>query len=197
MTAMREYNIAQHQEMQDDTLKDVMVAHADNINNKQYPSFGKGIKVIEFFDYNCGHCKRMGPIVSEILKEEGVEYVFREIPLFGESSYLVTSSALAVNIIDKEKYLPFNKALLEYQGSYTEEVIKDMVNGLGIDFVEFDKIRSGSEVQELITGSISLFKALNLGGTPTFIIGDKLMEGAIDLNTFKQAIDEAKNNKTP
>ncbi len=195
MRAMQQYSISQQQERQESRLKEVMVTHADNINNKQYPSFGTGLKVIEFFDYNCGHCKRMQPIIAEILEEEGVEYIFREIPLFGESSYLASSAALAVYMIDKEKYLTFNKALLEYRGDYTEEVIKDMVAGLGIDVVAFDQLRSGTEVQELISGSIALFKALNFGGTPTFIVGDKLIEGAVDINTFKQTLHEMKQTK--
>ena len=62
------------------------------------------ITIVEFFDYNCGYCKRSFAPLMEVLEEnKDVRLVFKEYPILGEPSYLASSTALAIN--DKMKYL--------------------------------------------------------------------------------------------
>ena len=198
MAALQDYNVSKQQTTKNEVLQSVLINYADNINSNKHPVFGESgaVRIIEFFDYNCGYCRKMKDTIENVLKNENVYYSFREVPLFGESSYLATKSALAVNSINKEKYLEFNKALLSYEGTYTEEVIKDIVNDLDINIEELEKVRDGEEVQELLDSNMELFRALKINGIPIFIIGDELIEGAVDLDTIKNMIKKMESKKS-
>lgn len=163
----------------------------DSSNDPRVGAKEAKVKVVEFFDYNCGYCKRMANIKSKILEENpDIQYVFKEFPILGEPSVLAAKYALAVNIVDSSKYLPFHLALLNDNGVKNEETLLNIAGKVGVNIESLKKALSDNKINETIQANQSLARAINIGGTPTFIVAGELVRGAdyqLLSNTIKQA----------
>lgn len=194
MLSLQEYNKVQREDAYNIFVKNALEENIDKIKDDRYPTFGlkDGVRVVEFFDYACGYCKKMRSTIDDVIEGSNVYYTFREIPIInGSNSDIAVRAALAVNIIDKSKYLSVNKALLEYNGMYNDDVINGIVETAGIDQEEFNRVRESREVTDMLEDSIKLFNSLGINGTPAFIIGDELVVGAMDLKTLRDKIKGA------
>ena len=113
--------------------EEALASNADNLyRNDGYYSMGPNnapITIVEFFDYNCGYCKRsFAPLMEALEENKDVRLVFKEYPILGEPSYLASSAALAIN--DKLKYLTYHSKLMTHQGRITESVIEKTLSDM-------------------------------------------------------------------
>ena len=162
---------------------------AELLSNPASPITGnpKGdITIVEFFDYNCGYCKRVVKTVKDlILLDGGVRLVFKEFPILGPSSEIAAKSALAA---DKQgKYVEFHNELMR-AGPINFERVKATARKLGLDLERLKKDTQNPEIEQEIMKNYQLAEELGINGTPAFIIGDELIPGAIELDQFKKII---------
>lgn len=160
------------------------------------PSVGnpKGdVTIIEFFDYHCGYCKQFLPVVSQLVSEDPkLRVVFKEFPILSEDSNLAAKAALAVNSIDKSKYLAYHTALMKSTGQFSQDTLTDKAVAIGIDREAFRKALASPEIDKELSKNRELASALYITGTPAIVIGEDLIPGVIPLNDLKKRVEAAR-----
>lgn len=147
----------------------------DFFNTSSSPVIGNAkapVTIVEFLDYQCGHCKHMHPLVRKVVESNGntVKVIFKELPIFGGASETAAKAALAA--IKQNKFMPLHNALFTEQEPLTEKRIFELAakNGLNVD--QLKKDMASSEIQDEIKNNFELAKVLQLSGTPSFIIAN-------------------------
>lgn len=168
--------------------------YQDIIENTDFPKFGATSNtkhhIIEFFDYNCGWCKRMMPVKDKTLKENpDVQFIMMELPILGQYSVTATKAALSVYISQPEKYLDFHRELLNTKGSIqSDEIINKALIKVGVDLEKYNTAQKNPKIDSMIAKTREL--AINLGimGTPAYIVNGKLVPGAFSYDELQQMI---------
>lgn len=151
------------------------------------------VTVVEFFDYQCGYCKRVLPVVQELLKtDQKVRYVFKEFPILGPESVIAAKAALAVWTVAKDKYLPFHAALMQLRGGLNEDKIMAAAKDVGLDVDRLRAAMADPAIVQALNRNLELGRKINVNGTPAFIIGGRVIPGAIDLETMRKEIAAAR-----
>lgn len=155
------------------------------------PTIGDGENVVvEFFDYNCGYCKRVVPHIQKLLAErKDVKVVFKELPILGEASVNATKAALAVYNIAPEKYFDYHNELMKL-GARDAGNIMQAAKSVGIDEAKLKKAIDDPKVQQQITKHTDLAQQIGVRGTPTFIVNGELQRGAIDYDKIISLLDK-------
>lgn len=127
------------------------------------------VTVIEFFDYQCGHCKKMKPVIAEIIaKNKNVRVVYKEFPIFGKTSEIASKAALAAGM--QGKYLAMHDALLQLDKSITKEIVDETAKSLGLDMAKFQLDMDSKVVTDELDANRKLAEKMHLMGTPAFIV---------------------------
>ena len=156
-------------------------------NQKFYIGNPEGSKIIyEFFDYNCGFCKRVFSDLMDLISEnEDIKIVFIELPVLGQSSLL--ASKAAYEAFNEGKYFAMHQKLINHRGKITIEDIKVFAKEINIDPELLINNINSSDIG-FIEENYRIADKLNINGTPTFIIGNEIIPGAIDKATMLQLI---------
>jgi protein-disulfide isomerase len=151
------------------------------------------VTVVEFFDYQCGYCKRVLPVMQELLKTDpNVRFVFKEFPILGPESVTAARAALAVWATARDKYVPFHTALMQSRGGLSEERIMETAKGVGLDVAKLRSAMAEPAIEETLQRNLEVGRAINVNGTPAFLIGGRLVPGALDLETMRRQIAQAR-----
>lgn len=152
------------------------------------------VTVVEFFDYNCGYCKRAFAPLMNTLKDDGnVRLVLKEFPILGPSSVIASHATMAAE--KQGKYFEMHKALFMHKGSLDEEEIMAVAKSVGLDIARLRRDMTDPQYAKTIDRNEALAQALKISGTPSFVIGDAMHPGALDAEDLKQAIKEARAAK--
>ena len=147
------------------------------------------ITVVEFFDYNCGYCRRVFPAIQELMAgDTNIKVVMREWPILGEESVFAARASLASR--KQGKYEEFHTALMEFQGRASEAVVLRVADDLGMDIDQLRADMEGPEVEAHFAASRQLTQALGLNGTPAFVFEDQLVPGAIELEQMQALVEQ-------
>ena len=153
------------------------------------------VTIVEFFDYRCGYCKRVLPTILKILKTDpNVRYVFKEFPILGPNSVTAARAALAAWRIDPAKYQKFHFALMESRGQLAESKVMAIASKIGFDVNALKAAMQTPDIKKTMEKNQQLAQALNISGTPAFVIGGELVPGAIDFATIQRLIAKARKN---
>ena len=137
------------------------------------------ITVTEFFDYNCGYCKRSFPEVTKLITDDPkVRVVFKETPILSKGSEEASRVALAARL--QGKYWEVHKALFESKGQANEGMALKIAEKLGLDMAKLKADMIGPEVKAELASAKELATKMGINGTPHFLVGDKSIAGAPD-----------------
>ena len=151
------------------------------------------VTIVEFFDYHCPYCKAVAsPLQKLIEADKGVRLVMKEFPILGQDSLLASQAALAS--VAQGKYWDFHQALMEHRGQFDMDVIKTIAAKVGLDPAKLESDMDKQKIQPLISANHKLAETLNISATPTFIIGDQVVEGAVPLEQLKDLIQKARGS---
>jgi protein-disulfide isomerase len=151
------------------------------------------VTIVEFFDYHCPYCKAVAsPLKKLIEADKGVRLVMKEFPILGPDSLLASRAALAA--VGQGKYWDFHQALMEHRGQFDMEVIKTIAAKVGLDPAKLEADMEKQKDQPEIATNRKLAETLNISATPTFIIGDRVVEGAVPLDQLKDLIQKARGS---
>ena len=135
------------------------------------------ITVVEFFDYNCGYCKRgLQDLIKLVEGDPNVRVVFKELPILSKGSEEASRVAIAAG--RQGKYWDIHKAMLETKGQMNEANALAIATKLGLDIERLKKDMASPEVEEEIKKSEALAKKMGVNGTPHFLVGDRAIPGA-------------------
>lgn len=173
----------------------------DLFNNPEMPSTGPAnadVTIVEFFDYHCGYCKHMLPVINQTLQEDKkVRFVFVEFPILSEDSVLAARAALAVNRIAKDKYFDFHQELMKASGKFEESTLLEMAKKVGVDPAKVKTEMAKPEITTILDKNREMAGAMNISGTPGLILGGEVTPGAVDYDMLKKMIAATRSGKKP
>lgn len=165
-------------------------------NNPDTPVGGnaKGnVTVVEFFDYRCGVCKRVHPIVAALMKGDGkIRRVYKEWPILGPESVFAARAALASR--RQGKYLAFHNALMAAPKVDRNSVLA-IAESIGLDRGRLVRDMKDPKIAASLQRNYRLAEALKLNGTPSFVIGDELLRGGRDLASMRRLVALARKRE--
>ena len=156
------------------------------------------VTFVEFFDYNCGYCKRaMSDMLTLMKDDSNLKIVLKEFPVLGPGSVEAARVAVAVRMQDKagKKYLEFHQKLLGGRGEANKARALAVAKDVGMDMNRLQKDMQSPEVKATLQENFKLAEALGLNGTPSYVVGTDVVIGAVGANTLKEKINSARCGK--
>ena len=156
------------------------------------------VTFVEFFDYNCGYCKRAMTDMLDLMKSDSkLKVVLKEFPVLGEGSVEAAQVAVAVRMQDSggKKYLDFHQKLLGGRGPADKARALAAARDAGLDVGRIEKDLASPEVKATIEENFKLAEAMGMNGTPSYVIGKQIVVGAIGLEGLKEKIGLARCGK--
>jgi protein-disulfide isomerase len=211
---VRDYMVA-HPEILEDVMvaleekreRDQVVAQSEALEQNREAIFNSrnsavvgnpagDVTLVEFFDYNCGYCKRMLPALVDLLESDpNLRVVFKEWPVLTDGSGEAARVALGVLKVAPEKYLDFHVELMSQPGGSDgigkKRALK-VVEDLGIDLAAVEAAAKDPAVDEQIAENYKIAEDLGLRGTPSYVVGEEVIPGAVSFETLREKIDTAR-----
>ncbi|MGP9812778.1 DsbA family protein [Rhodopseudomonas sp. NSM] len=156
------------------------------------------VTFVEFFDYNCGYCKRAMTDMLTLMKEDPkLKIVLKEFPVLGPPSVEAAQVAIAVRMQapDGKKYLDFHQKLMGGRGQADKARAMAAAKDAGFDMARLEKDMASPEVRATIEESFRLAEAMGMNGTPSYVIGKQVVVGAVGLDTLRQKVALARCGK--
>ena len=154
------------------------------------------VTVVKFSDYKCGFCRTAAPIVEELIATDpGVRVVIREFPILGEESVLASRVALAAARQPGDIYAKVHAALFGHRGPMNEQALMSLAEGAGADM---DALRSAMQdpaIADTIRGTYALARSMGIEGTPSFVIGGRIVRGMVQLDQMRAHVAEARDSR--
>lgn len=147
------------------------------------------VTVVEFFDYNCGYCKRALDDMDEIIAADGnVRFVLKELPILGPDSLAAHKVSAAVRDLAPEKYGDFHRALLSADSRATEESSIAVAETLGLSEADIRRTMEEKPHDDAVRETYSLANTLGITGTPSYVIASETVFGAVGADTIGEKI---------
>ncbi|PRY95582.1 protein-disulfide isomerase [Hasllibacter halocynthiae] len=148
------------------------------------------VTVVEFYDYNCGFCRRVAPTVEALIAADPqVRVVMREFPILSEES--VAAARVSLAAMGQDGWTEMHKALMD-GGRADAAAAMAAAEEAGMDLDAIEAALAGGAADEHIERSRALADALGIGGTPAFVIGDRVIPGAVPLEELEEAVANAR-----
>ncbi|WP_317993309.1 DsbA family protein [Bartonella gliris] len=146
--------------------------------------------LVDFFDYNCGYCKISYSYIENLIKEHSdLRVIIKDLPVLGSDSVAAHTVAYAFRKQFPEKYPQFYKALLTDKSRTNEAKAIKIAVSLGADEKKLRNAIKNSNLRDSFKENIQIASKLNITGTPSYIIGDKVLIGAVSEDILKKAIE--------
>lgn len=148
------------------------------------------VTLVEFFDYNCGYCRRAHADMTRLISEDAkLRVVLKEFPVLGPASLEAAQVAVAVNIVAPEKYGEFHDRMLSDRAQASGERAIAIAEEIGIDGARLREATKSDAVGKAIEEVYAMANALGLTGTPSYVVGDEVVVGAVGYDQLKSRID--------
>lgn len=150
------------------------------------------VTVVEFFDYNCVHCRRNSGVLHDLLEaDDRIRLVLREWPILGEGSLFAARASLAAQ--QQNQYQAFHRALMNLPGEASEASVMSTARTLGLDVSKLRRDMAAPEVDAHLERSNQLARALRLTGTPAFVVGNTLAPGFTSLEQLQELVQQSRS----
>jgi protein-disulfide isomerase len=172
--------------------KAMIAQHGDDIfRHRDDPVAGNqsgDVTLVEFFDYRCGYCRSMSAGLRSLIKgDEQLRFVFKELPVLGPDSVTAAKAALAAAKLDQERYPDFHFALMQSK-DLSQDAVLEVAARQGYDRQRLEAEMAESWVQARIDENLALAEKLGISGTPSFVVGETLIPGAIEIGQLAQQV---------
>lgn len=169
---------------QQQRTKNVIAEMAGNLNGSSddiiFGNPNGDVTIVEFFDYNCGYCKRaMSDMLDIVESDPNVKFILKEFPILGPESVEATSVSIAVNRIAPEKAAEFHTEMLGSAGRANKDKAMSIAEGLGVDLAALEKEMQDETLLEGIGKTYEIAQALEINGTPSYVVGNEPLFGAV------------------
>jgi protein-disulfide isomerase len=152
------------------------------------------VTMVEFFDYNCTYCKRaLTDMLTLLDSNPDLKFVLKEFPVLGEGSVEAARVAVAARMQDPtgRKYLEFHQKLLGGRGRADKLRALAVAKEVGFDMARLEQDMNGDEVKATLAEDMKLADALGINGTPSYVVGEELIVGAVGLDELKEKLKAA------
>jgi protein-disulfide isomerase len=169
--------------------------------NSMDPSIGPqkaNVTIVEFLDYQCGHCKHMADLVNNLMQQDNnVRLVIKELPIFQGNSLLAAKAAMAA--AQQGQFKAMHDAIFSHKGALDDKALTSLATKAELNMTLFNQARASKDITSHIEQNFAAAKTLNIQGTPAFIVfstfGDKLvvLPGAVPVEVMRTAINQVRS----
>ena len=185
----------QEQAQQVQAAQAALATHQDALFNQPGPTLGNpdgDVTIVEFFDYNCGHCRRTSGVIHDLLEGDSrIRVVLREWPILGPESQFAARASLAAH--QQGEYEAFHWALMNLPGPATEDNVISTARTLGLDVERLRRDMAAPEVETHLALSDQLARALRFRGTPAFVVGNTVVPGFASLEQLQALVQQSRS----
>jgi protein-disulfide isomerase len=194
IAALRQVEDQLHRDDEVKTSQAVTDYHREIFSDPATPVGGNprgDATIVEFFDYRCPYCKQVEPSLETMLKQDPqLRLVYKEFPILGPVSVTAAHAALAAQ--RQGKYDAFHAAMMEARGNISDDTVYRIAGSVGLNIDELKRDMASPALTQQIKDNLKLANALDIHGTPAFVIGDKVVPGAADIDTLKSMVTDAR-----
>jgi len=145
------------------------------------------VTVVEFYDVRCPYCRRMVPVIAELIRSDPkVRVVYKDFPILGPASVTAARALLAAH--KQGGYVKMHNVLMTGAPNLDEAALRAATQRAGLDWPRLQRDMDAPDVQARINANLALGRALDIQGTPAYVIGDQLVPGAVGLGDLKGAV---------
>jgi protein-disulfide isomerase len=152
------------------------------------------ITLVEFFDYNCGYCKKMLPDIAHLMKANpDLKIILRDFPVLSDAS--VDAATVAAGVRDQfkgEKFWEFHQRLLATRGLVGKEQAEALAQDMGANMRQLAHDSSAPQTKAGIEESFKMGRILQIQGTPSYIVGDAVVDGAVGYDDLQGKVDNVR-----
>jgi protein-disulfide isomerase len=147
------------------------------------------VTIVEFFDYRCVHCRRVASTIDQLVSSNAsVRVVYKNFPVLGEPSVLAARAAVAAQ--QQGGWPKLHRAMLAFDGDFTVETLLALGTSVGLDSAKLKTDMMSPATDRALQANLTLAAALGLDATPSFVIGDRVIRGALSPEAFQALVDE-------
>jgi protein-disulfide isomerase len=151
------------------------------------------VTVVEFYDVRCPYCRKMMPEEAELLRANpDVKVIYKDIPILGPGSMIGARAVLAAQ--KQGGYTQLRTALMSGPSDVTTDGVKAAAERLGLDWPRLQHDMEDASITARIDANIALARQLDIEGTPAYIIGGKMIPGAVEMSELQSAIETARKS---
>lgn len=188
---------ANEDQKKEETSKKVLEDSKDFLAAGKHPEIGNpkaDVVVVEFFDYNCGYCKRALNVMQELSqKDKDVRIVFMDLPILSPQSAVAAKWAVAANM--QGKYWAFHQAVLESSAPRDEDNLTKIAKSVGLNVDKLKVDAEGKKVEDYLASVKDFSQKLNISGTPAFLINQEIVRGFIEYPAFETIVKSQREAK--
>lgn len=145
--------------------------------------------IVEFFDYRCVHCRNVASTIDQLISSNAsVRVIYKNFPVLGEPSVLAARAAVAAQ--QQGGWPKLHRALLAYDGDFSVESLAALGASVGLDSTKLKTDMMSPATDQALQANLTLAAALGLDATPSFVIGDRVIRGALSAEAFQALVDE-------
>ncbi len=145
--------------------------------------------IVEFFDYRCVHCRAVASTIDQLMSSNTtVRVVYKNFPVLGDGSVLAARAAVAAQA--QGGWPKLHRAMLAFEGDFTVEALLALGTSVGLDGAKLKTDMMSPETDRALQANMTLAAALGLDATPSFVIGDRVIRGALPPEAFQALVDE-------
>lgn len=186
------------QEAADARRQEALKAHQEALKDPgPLPVLGNpdgDVTVVEFFDYRCPYCRSVAPDLMEVVRDDGnVRLVLKEFPILGQASLFAARAAIAA--ARQDAYPEFHKKLMTEVQEVNQASVLKLAERMGLDTAQLQQDMQSAEVDQELQRTYRLAEALQIGGTPAFVVGDEMAPGAVGPDKLKEMIAKARQQE--
>jgi len=147
------------------------------------------VTIVEFFDYRCVHCRNVASTIDQLVRSNAsVRVVYKNFPVLGEPSVLAARAAVAAQ--QQGGWPKLHRAMLAFNGDFTLDTLLALGSSVGLDSAKLKTDMMSPETDRALQANLTLAAALGLDATPSFVIGDRVIRGALSADAFQALVDE-------
>ena len=152
------------------------------------------VTMVEFFDYNCGFCKRaLGDVEAMVAADPELRFVMKDFPILGPDSQRAHVVAMAFRELFPEKHAEYHLALMKAPGRATEDSAMRLAISMGADEATMREAMKNPRIVQAFASTYELANRLSITGTPSYVVGDEVVFGALGRDVLSEKVDLARN----
>ncbi len=149
--------------------------------------------IVEFYDYNCGYCKRAQEDMQALTESDpDLRFVLKEFPILGPDSQKASVVSMAVRTLMPEKHGEFHNMLITAPGRATEDSAIKIALQLGADETKLRQEMKNPAITDAFAKTYDLANKLQITGTPSYVVGNEVVFGALGQDVLGEKIAEAR-----
>lgn len=189
--------VLESRQVEAETTRDERLAtlNADALVNDGFSYEGGNldgdITIVEFIDYRCSFCRRAHPEVAELISSDGnIRIITKEFPILGEQSVLASQFAVATKIVAGDAaYKQVSDALMNLRSDVTPASLSSLASAFDLDTDAIFAEMESPAVQQVLANNRALGERMQISGTPTFVFGDQMVRGYVDLTQMRAIVE--------